>query len=263
MMYFNQIKQYKNTLLAQKVLIFAYFIFIILVLTLNALYSNKIAQLYEVEFTIADVMILSTWYNFFPISIVVFTTLIMSILMKNDFRTMIILRQKSKQAMWLTQVKKITFISFVFTLFLIVIAFILGLIMCKKNINFTQDSSLFRVFTKVTMNHEINIVAVILMCFITAFLSITLMSLIVILSKWIFNNYLVGILIVTSICWIDSNKFVGGFKVFFNTNSAFYHQWFDESQMLIHLIYPVIYIIVVIGIGLYVSKGKDFLNVKQ
>ena len=134
---------------------------------------------------------------------------------------------------------------------------VIGKLSGVNNINWDTIESAF--FKNTQTLSQTNIWQVIVLFFATTFLLNMITITIVIVSKWIFNNFFPGWIIVATLIWIDLSGGIG-IPLIFNGMSIAY------TPLLINMSYSgVFYGIVILTvfwiIGFVCSKEREFYDV--
>lgn len=253
---FNFIKQYWTIALSNKLMLSLYGLYLVVVCMIPIAWCSTLAKMNHLNFTIADVFSMFGDPRVYPLSMVPFTALVVISLFRYDFRPSIIIRHRSKLTLWLKQVV-ITFLSsFIINIFVVVILLVASSFFTRQTINWNTFESLFNLLTLKILAENPSIVMVIVMCFLTSFFSVSIMTLLLMLTNWM-NKLIYGYLLLLIICSFDLR-----YSGFFRINTIFFPRWLEYENMYIILIYPIIITLGLILFGMLAFKRKDFLDVK-
>lgn len=235
--------------------------YLILVVIFRIQLMQSIAQSGYLTITLSDCLIMCTRYDFFPIAITVITSICTAIIVTNKFNINIVVHQRSKRRMWNSEALSVITISFIFAIMLIACVLIIGLFCSEGLTNFSDNNSFMRYFTKATLRTDRSFLAVVFATFVSTFLIMAIVNLVVLMSKWLFNSTVWGTLLVVTICLIGT---VGSdLNFIFEKVYVDYGMWFNETAILINFAYLLIIILIIYFIGLSVSNRKEFYGEKE
>jgi len=245
--------------------VYLYWIVPLIFLSLYSVVTHgRYTGFYGMEFSNADLLILTFTPLFFAPALVLFWSFLVAVILSGDFSPAVVIRYPSKQALWWAQTQKTLLLSFVYTLYLTVMIAVLGKIVCETPVNFTSANSLFFHNTGVVLEKNISLAFMLLVFFISAFLPIVAMCLIMALSKWVWGNNIFGALIIVAIAVADMmstpNVYRGLIYVYC---LPYYPRWLHIPGIFLSLLVPLGWVVGLIILGFIVSKRRDFLYVQQ
>ena len=178
-------------------------------------------------------------------------------IVKYDYNSTIIIIYKSRRRLWINQTLCTTGVSLCLAVYNLLSIMVIGKLSGVNNINWDTIESAF--FKNTQTLSQTNIWQVIVLFFATTFLLNMITITIVIVSKWIFNNFFPGWIIVATLIWIDLSGGIG-IPLIFNGMSIAY------TPLLINMSYSgVFYGIVILTvfwiIGFVCSKEREFYDV--
>lgn len=236
------------------IILYCFYIFIMQIL--NVLFCLNLCRHNGFKYSIADNFVMLARDDFFPISIVSVSILLLVSFFKYDFRAISIIKQKTKISMWLNQVKQVFFLSALLSILMFSFALLLSLITYDEIINFSKEASLFHFFTKSTKS--LPLYMIILVCFLSSIISFITTFLVILLSKWIFNSYVIGFITVIIVIWNDIVN--DEFNIFFGRNSSFYYHWLNIPKMILDFLSALFIIIILIVLGIIIARKKEFID---
>lgn len=230
------------------------------------------ANMKGLGFTLSDACILLTRPILFGITIVPLFVFLISVLLKYDFNSTGIIRRKSRQGLWLKQVGNICAFSALAALYLTFCSGIISIFITKDICNWNEKHSFFfsamlaqaatdKSGTVIPQTIAVppSIVEISGMLFLFSFFSIAVMSIIVLLIKWLSESYVIGFASIIMIALLDWYSV----PVFYTYSSISYEQWVKNVPVICNILYPAIWIFALTTIGWIFSKRKDFLSVQQ
>jgi len=252
----NFVKYYWGIALSNKLMLSLYGLYLVVVCLIPVSWCSTLAKMNHLDFTKADVFSMFGDNKIYPLSMIPFTALVMVSLFPHDFRPSIVIRYRSKLKLWLNQVSIILISSFIINMFVVIILLVVSNYFTRKTINWNTFESLFNLITKKILEGNPPIVIIVLMCFITSFFSVAIMSILLMFAKWM-NKLIYGYLLLLIICSVDLR-----YSGFFRVNTIYFPRWLEHDNILHVLTSPIIITFGLILFGVLAFKRKDFLNGK-
>ena len=225
---------------------------------------RRFTMLHGMEFSSADLIILTFEPIIFAPAVVFFWAFIVAAILNRDFNPAVVIRYPSKQSLWWAQVQKILLLGFVYALYLTIMIAVIGKTVCEISINFNSKNSLFFQHTGVMLEDNINLALVLFVFFVSAFLPIAAMCLVMALSKWVWGNNIFGALIVVAVAAVDMIAYNEHFRgLLYGHCLPFYPRWLHMQELFSSLLVPFVWVVGIVSLGFIVSERRDFLHVQQ
>jgi len=191
-------------------------------------------------------------FTIIPASVILFFFLI-----KNDFNSSFVLRQVSRERIWLKQVYKAGLFALFITLYITITTYILGGLLSPDYINWNKKSSIFFSANKVIATN-ISLLKVIISFFITYSIKISFMCILSLLIYWLTNKKLLSLIIVITLIFFELQSF--NIYIFYNIVSIDYGRWIKPFGIISGIAYGIGLMLILIYIGMLTGRRREFLN---
>ena len=181
---------------------------------------------------------------------------------KDDYDTMLILRMKNKKNLWRAQCKKILKVSFVITLYIIIIGFTIGLITSKNWLNWSLQSSFYSSGTSpkgIYLTSNISVVQILLLTFIFLYFQIAISLCLVVLGYWSINSYIVPLIVIVAVAISDA--FTSFEVIFYRRFTITSNDWSTLGpQLWIKLFILFAIFSAMVYLGTLIANRKEFIG---
>ncbi len=185
--------------------------------------------------------------------IIPFATLAMMFFIKNDFNQNSVIRHKSIRKVWLSTVKKLSLISFYFSILTVSMAGICGKFMADCDFNWHKPFTYFWMTTERQTVDSVSYPMVVLILFTSIFFSVLICGLVYFLIYWLTGVHIFGVLAVMTICVFNSSE-----SIFHKLISADTIIWLHDVNWSGQILLPLGICILIIGAGCLLVKNKQF-----
>lgn len=214
-------------------------------------------QRYGVVTSLTDCFLFITENFFFALMIVPLSVYFLLYLFRNDFKTNFIIRQKSKQIIWMKQTYKSLIFSIFFTFYLGFWTYIIGGNFSEVFINWDSRRSIYYLVNKTT-SEDISFLKVVVMFIIVSVIIVFFINILFQLVLWLTNKTIIGWLLIFSIgCW---DIFQHSNDILYGRLTINHNFWNDPSDIKNSMIFVICIILLLLAVGFLIAKRKDFLN---
>ncbi len=244
---------------SNRLLLFLYMLYSMVAVFLCLLQNNKAALLYNIEVCRYDAFVSVNYYLFFILAIALTSVFIVMNLVKQDYRSICIMRYENKSILYLHQVCKTVIFLLLLSAYLTVITWICGAIVSPRPLNWNQENSWYFFYNR-TGSNQTSGLPIVAAFFIDTFLLLAGINLLAITVRWITGNFYSAWLIVAVVCLLNVRKTI---ITFFSANSIWYTNWNRTGTIAWIYLIPMLCIAVLIGIGIAAAKRKDFIDAEK
>lgn len=264
----KNIREVNQSIFSKPIFITIYILtaFILIFLTVSS--GVREANNMKLTFSVADSYIKLTTFMYLMPTVIIFQSVYFVMIFIDDLRTIDIVRHNSRTEIWVKQVRKIFITSLYFTIFIIASTFVISIFFSDSLINFDKTNSLFYYYTEafsgatVSNPYGITFGQIFIFSFISVYLAILIISMIVFLIKWMTNNVFIGWIIVIVIVTADIqhgfSTFRNNIQILVGNLNNFYPCFLNISNMVTRLINPIIWCVAIYIIGYTLTQRKDF-----
>ncbi len=241
----------KNTLI-----IFTVYIIIYMGFTINQI--NGISD-YQDIFCIMDcyVYMMSPWLY---MTMIVFPLIItFSISTKHDFMAIRITKYSSWKQLLKMQEGKIFTYSVIYALIFMAVAGIIGQFRVKVGFNWNVEKSYFYMKSETTTNLEF--LEVLLFLFLMCVIRNIIIQNILLISFWVKNNIIYGIIAVFSIIFLEMSQ--PQMRILLKLYSADYYMW-GKQALRLRMVYGVlVYCLIGIVVFHFITSNKEVISIEK
>lgn len=210
------------------------------------------------QWSVADCLVFQLDRSFVAFTLIPISLVLLAQLFKHDFQVPFLIRQKSKRSLWQKQIFKTVVTSMLLTTYIIIVTLIIGMLYSTTYINWHSDFSLyFRVNEVVAENIAFG--HVIALFFIMSVLLCSLINIIFQFVNWLSNNQLPAWITILIIAGWDLVAIRGQFLIY-GRLSIHYKYWYEFWKLITNISFGVGAIIILVIIGTFIAKKRDFLN---
>lgn len=213
------------------------------------------AQFYGIHLCVADGFILLQSKRFFPFVFIPLYLLLISFAVRNDFSPIYILRHCKRDSVYIMQVIKLCFFTVVYVIFLQVAVGIVSAILFSDTINWDLRNSLFYFVTVQTAVYPLWHVILYTSALLAVFLQTA--GLVFILIRWVSGSmvhaWLAEIILCVAFGRLKSDSA-------WNIYGVEHTVWTDKSALLFHIVTACVLCMLLLLVGLYIVRKKDFIQ---
>lgn len=187
-----------------------------------------------------------------------FVSLSILFFIKNDFSCNVVLRRKSVRRIWLCEVLKIFVLSVYFSLIILVWTGGLAKVFSACTYNWNEYNSYFTCFTQGEVLERLSYPLFILLYVISNMFVIFAAGMIILLCYWLTGSYIWGYLFVATY-W----SFKPETDFFDKYCTAGFKVWLKEINWTGQLLYPALFILILVFAGYVLVKNKEFGIIKS
>ncbi|MGN0327388.1 MAG: hypothetical protein ACI4D4_00270 [Lachnospira sp.] len=218
------------------------------------------ASTYNVSACAGDGIRYSTWEICRIVCIIIVD--IAFVLMRRDaYNITNVLLLGDRKKIWKIDFFQTTVVSAIMSTIILFSAIVASGVMARNNwMNWESENSFAQYFVNVGLDNK-NIVSLFVLSWFIYFMQMQFALLVMMISYYISNNYLWGLIFTIGIGFNDMQDW--SFKLYFGRFSIMREQWLflDFRDLFILMVLPVINAVMYF-IGLYLSKRKEFYNVE-
>lgn len=186
-----------------------------------------------------------------------FVSLSIIFFIKNDFSCNVVLRRKNVRGIWLFEVLKIFVLSMYFSLMILLWTGVLAKVFSVCTYNWNEYNSYFTYFVEGKVLERLSYPLFILIYVVSNMFVIFAAGMIILLCYWLTDTYTWGYLFVSTY-WsfkpepdLMDTYCTAGFKI-----------WMKEINWMGQLLYPALFILILVLAGYVFVKNKEFGMIK-
>ena len=179
-------------------------------------------------------------------------------LMGNFFDVQIVLRNKSRKSIWMQHVKKVIEVNAVTAFIWVLVGFVSGKIHSTDLLNWSEAGSFYSYTTGMPESIcELNAVSIIFVAYFTIMLSLNILSCIVLLGYWLFDNVFFSMIIILATGFYDS--WIAKNSLFLKRLLIYGDVWADTKWIAGNVLSLMIIACTIFYIGLKLADRKEFI----
>lgn len=216
-------------------------------------------QQLPLEYSRSDLLLLS--FNVGGFSGIVFVFLILCFIMylfRFDFLSVVLIRQKSKQSVWISQTGKAALSSLSISIYSTVILWLYAILFSPVDNNWDSYNSIFTDELKFSLEVPLPIWKVVLIFFVSMFFFVLTMSLFYLLIRWLFHKEVIGCIAV--LIYILYCSYGSPFLNYMNNCTVTYGSFAEPTRLLWPLLAPLLWIGVLLGAGALLANRAEFYS---
>lgn len=227
----------------------AFFVLLIL------LHWDSWAQFYGARLCMADGFVLLQSKRFFPFVFMPLYLLLTSFAVRNDFSPIYILRHRKRDSVYMIQIIKLCFFTVLYVVFLQIAVGILSALLFPDTMNWELRNSLFYFITVQTAAYPFWQVVL----YTSTILAVLLQTvgLVFVLIRWVTGSmvysWLAEIILCIAYCRQKSDSL-------WNIYGVEHTVWIGQSTLLFHIVIAFALCILLLLVGLYIVRKKDFIQ---
>lgn len=235
----------------------AYTIIIPILLFLNFGQSTQVYIRSELSYSMADHFVRSISGSISSLTIIPALVILFFFLIKNDFNSIFVIKQLSRKRFWLKQVYKAGLFAFFMTIYISLIAYLLGGLLSPEYINWSSKDSVFFSVNKV-IAPDISILKVIITFSITYLIKVLVMCTLALLIYWLTNKKFISLIIIIALGLVEVQSF--NINIFYTIININYGFWIKPFGITSGIAYGIGLMLILICLGILTAKRKEFLN---
>ena len=223
-----------------------------------SLVLRETQQLY-LEYSRSDLLLLS--FNEGGFSGIVFVFLILCFIMylfRFDFLPVVLIRQKSKRSIWISQIGKATLSSFSISIYSTGVLWLYAILFSSIDNNWNSYNSIFTDELKFSLEVPMSIWKVVLAFFVSMFFYVLSMSIFYLLIRWLFHKEIIGCIAV--LVYILYCSYGSHFLNYINNCTVTYESFVEPTRLLWPLLAPLLWIGVLLGAGGLLAYRAEFYS---
>lgn len=212
---------------------------------------------YGVDASLADCFVFVTDKFFFALFIIPISVFLLQHLKKNDSNIFVIIRQRSRQLVWIKEVFKTFIFSLCLATYFIICTFIMGSFCSTSFFNWNRSASVYYLANN-SVADNISLLNIIVIFFIFCVQILFVMNTLFQLILWITNKYVLGWIVILSIGVWD--MFQQTYPVIYGRLTITHSIWERSDLINISILYGILVGLAIFLFGKSIVKRKDFLN---
>ena len=181
--------------------------------------------------------------------------------LKYEWRTNVLIREKSMRSFWIRIVKKIAVLSAAVTLYSFLVCSVYAGVTCVYGCNWLdKNSNAFDIFRRnMTVTIDTWIIQVIFLLVI--FAEVSVMGMLIVISWWWLRQPVYGYGVVIAFANLETGRFFSNISIFFMrmtmANSYIYLKGYNVID---HILFPILMVVGTLVSGIVLFRKRDMLR---